>query len=376
MNQNTRSQSVSMALIAMLWGFVLNGFFLFLPFEASKNSATTTELFAAAGWVGLCLISIYVGRSFSQLIKSRFKRVVLVVKVLGLALIGVLSYPIYFVGWSWLLVTLAASISLSLLISRVVFSTVPKSANATSAFMGAAPLIGSLLVSLGFAFEQVRDNYLALVSLVAVFALWPGLRGEPIAQPRPPLESQTELHKPRVLIYAFLLGLGVALINTYVFERVAEVLSEAAEAANTGSLLVALASLAGVIASLMVAAKALARYSVLTLARMGSVLVTSGAIALVVAPDIALVGLAGVLVGAGFGLANGLELNLVSSAAQDAASRTALFGDLVAVTTIPFVFATLLGFGLSNLGQGTIPIFMVAAVLTALSIVALAIKRA
>ena len=96
---------------------------------------------------------------------------------------------------------------------------------------------------------------------------------------------------------------------------------------------------------------------------------------MVFAPEIALVGLAGVLVGAGFGLANGLELNLVSSATQDAASRTALFGDLVAVTTIPFVFATLFGFGLSNLGQGTMPIFVVAAALTALSFGALAIKR-
>ena len=367
---------MSLAFIAVLWGFVLNGFFLFLPFEASKNSTTATELFAAAGWVSLCLISIYIGRSFSKLIESRFKKVVLAVKVFGLSALGLVIYPLYFAGWSWLLVTLAASISLSLLISRVVFSTAPKNANAISAFMGAAPLIGSLVVSLAFSAQLIRDNYLPLASITALAALWQGLRGSPVAQPSPVVESQTQLHKPRVLIYAFLLGLGVAMINSFVFARIAEVLKGAAEeVAGTGSLLVALASFAGVIASLAVAARGLARYSVLTLARLGSVLVTAGAAALVFAPEISLVGLAGVLVGAGFGLANGLELNLVSSATQDAASRTALFGDLVAVTTIPFVFATLFGFGLSNLGQGTMPIFVVAAALTALSFGALAIKR-
>jgi MFS family permease len=179
------------------------------------------------------------------------------------------------------------------------------------------------------------------------------------------------------LAYGFLLGLGVALVNSYVFERIAEVThADSGEVASISSLLIFLSSLVGVAASLFAGTRLVQRIPRVTLARLAAVTISLGVIILLLATNIPLVALAGLLVGVGFGLTNGVELRLVHAASIGPAQRTALFGQFLAATTIPYVVASVVGLQLGVFTSGTTPVLLVALLAVSLSALMLRTREA
>jgi hypothetical protein len=178
-----------------------------------------------------------------------------------------------------------------------------------------------------------------------------------------------------LLSYGFLLGFGVALVNTNVYARIAEVIGgESSVVARLSSQLIFLASLVGVIASLVVGLRMLENFPRVALARLATAVVSLGVLVLILAEGIIAIGIAGFLVGIGFGLTNGVELRLVQAASAGSRERTALFGSFLAATTLPYVAAAIVGIQMAAVGWGTTPILVTALIASFLGLVSIRTK--
>jgi hypothetical protein len=363
-------------LISFLWGIMLNGFFLYVPYVADLSDFTDSEVITGVGWLIFSLIAVGVGRAHSTLANRQS------VRALVGALVVLLSVPALVFQdalgpWSWLFLSIPLSLTLSMHISRLVSNSEPSSIPGLSAWLGASPLLGLLVVSAAFSLDSVRGAYPLIAAVTVGVAMAAAL-----VEPGQGGDSSQEKHQARIgrgslLTYGFLLGLGVALVNSYVFERIAEVTeSDSNEVARLGSLLVLLSSLVGVVASLLAGARFVQRVPRVVLARLAAVTISLGVTVLLLAPTIPLVALAGILVGVGFGFTNGLELRLVHAASLGPAQRTALFGQFLAATTIPYVVASVVGLQLGVIVPGTTPVLLVALVAAALAAVTLRKKEA
>jgi MFS family permease len=178
-----------------------------------------------------------------------------------------------------------------------------------------------------------------------------------------------------LLSYGFFLGFGVALVNTNVYARIAEVIGgESSSVARLSSQLIFLASLVGVIASLVVGLRRLENFPRVALARLATAVVSLGVLVLIFAEGIIAIGIAGFLAGIGFGLTNGVELRLVQAASTGSRERTALFGSFLAATTLPYVAAAVVGIQIAALGWGTTPILVAALIASVLGLVSIRTK--
>lgn len=358
--------------ISLVWGFLLNGFFLYVPFVAELRGLADMEMVVAAGWLSFCAIALLVGRFFSTLEAARRTHFVasaaLILVPLALAASAISGQNTV----SWLVVNLPLSVILTLSISHVVARAQEFTPALVSAWLGATPLLGLLVISAGFSWGVFRDFYPYLALAAAVAASVPFLWRRNQEQLPPEKGSPAKLVAGSVLSYGFLLGFGVALVNTYVFERIAEVTrADADQVANVGSLLILGASVAGMISSLVIGVRSAQRFSRVAIARVSAAGVALGTLFLLLATDIFLVALAGLLVGIGFGVANGVELRLVQAASSTPPEGTSLFGKFLAVTTLPYVAASLLGLPLALLNLGTLPVLGVALISSVLSILSI-----
>lgn len=356
----------SLILISLLWGITLNGFFLYVPYVADLSDFPDSEVIIGAGWLVFSLIAVGVGRAHSTLANRQSVRA-LVGAVVVLLSVPALVFQDALGPWAWLFLSIPLSLTLAMHISRLVSDSEPSSIPGLSAWLGASPLLGLLVVSAAFSLDSVRGAYPLIAAVTVGVAI-----GAALVQPAQVGDSSQEWNHPQIargslLTYGFLLGLGVALVNTYVFERIAEVTeSDSNEVARLGSLLVLLSSLVGVVASLLAGARFAQRVPRVVLARLAAVIISLGVTVLLLAPTIPLVALAGVLVGVGFGFSNGLELRLVHAASLGPAQRTTLFGQFLAATTIPYVVASVIGLQLGVFVSGTTPVLIVALLATSL----------
>jgi hypothetical protein len=351
----------SLVLVALLWGFLLNGFFLYVPFTAKIGEPSESALATAIGWLSLCAVAIVVGRSYYGFLDTRHLRWITALLVVGLVVTGVLLDTVSRGPWGWIVLSVPLSIMLSFLISRIVGAGESQSLATVSAYLGATPLIGLLIVSAAFSLAFVQDLYPVLAGASVVIAAVDLLAGPTPAHSSAEDMGGVKILPASLLSYGFLLGFGVALVNTNVYARIAEVTGGDSDAtAGVSSQLIFLASLVGIAASLSTGLRVFQSISRLTLAKLAAAIVSLGVIVLLFADGIASIGIAGVLVGIGFGLTNGIELRLVDAASLGSRQRIELFGGFLAATTLPYVAAGVLGIQLAAPGWGTTPILVVA----------------
>ena len=362
-------------LVAMLWGVLLNGFFLYLPYVTGLGHAGESALATAIGWLTLCVVAIVVGRNYHGFLSKRCPRRITAFVVVALTAIGVIMDSIIAGPWGWIALSAALSITLSFLNSRIVGANGSHSMAKVSALLGATPPIGLLLVSATFSLAFVQDFYPALAGasvLIAIIYI--------IATPTHSISSGDDTGRVNILptsllSYGFLLGFGVALVNTNVYARIAEVIGgESSAVAGLSSKLIFLASSVGVIASLVMGLRRLENFPRVTLARLAAAVVSLGVLVLIFADGILAIGIAGFLVGIGFGLTNGVELRLVQAASTGSRERTALFGSFLAATTLPYAAAAVVGIQIAALGWGTTPILVAALIASVLGLMSIRTK--
>jgi predicted MFS family arabinose efflux permease len=362
-------------LVAMLWGFLLNGFFLYVPYMTGLGQVGESALATAIGWLVLCVVAIVVGRNYHGILSKRGPRRITAFVVVALAAIGVILDSVVAGPWGWIALSAALSITLSFLTYRIVGANGSHSLAKASALLGATPPIGLLLVSSTFSFAFVQNFFPALAGASVLIAII-----DIIATPTQPHSSGDDASRVNILpssllSYGFLLGFGVALVNTNVYARIAEVIGgESSVVARLSSQLIFLASLVGVIASLVVGLRMLENFPRVALARLATAVVSLGVLVLILAEGIIAIGIAGFLVGIGFGLTNGVELRLVQAASAGSRERTALFGSFLAATTLPYGAAAIAGIQIAAVGWGTTPILVTALIASFLGLVSIRTK--
>lgn len=360
-SSSSNNEVLSLVLLSTLWGLVLNGFFLYVPYLARNEVGSSLELIVSFSWFLLCCLAVSISRNYLKITRSKKLR------LFWFALIAIVNAfgAIYFfemkASWVWVFFSAAASTSIVFITNRLILFSTSGNLAQLSAWLGAAPLLGSLAISLVFYLTPLRDFYLIAISVVSLLVAIFALSGLAPAVEVGDQQEEKKVATSGLLQFGFLLGFAVAIVNTFVYLRLGELYqSTASEVAELGSLLIAIASLAGVVSSIAVSSRALRGVSRILLARIAPFLVAIGILVLLVAPNISWAGLAGVLVAVGFGLVNGLELSLVQIATTSLEQRIRLFGTYLAFSTVPYVFAGIAGMALIQQSTGTWPVFVAA----------------
>lgn len=80
----------SIVLLATIWGLVLNGFFLYVPFLVRTEHSGSLELIVSLSWMLLCIFAVLVGRNYLAITTSKKLKYFLFSMILALNLTGVI----------------------------------------------------------------------------------------------------------------------------------------------------------------------------------------------------------------------------------------------------------------------------------------------
>lgn len=347
------------------WGLLLNGFFIFLPELSNEINSNFFEVVTIAAWLAFMGAIWAVGKNFEVLIVNSGKLQFFVAQLLLVSAGVALSFSNLRI-WSWPVAAISVAIAIGITSSAALSRAASGNQNLISGLIGATPLLGSFLIAVLYPLLQISAYFVSitLIFSAATSTFYKLTRLHSINFEK---KSDPKINIRVLLWFGFLLSLAVASVNTYVYQRIDEVLGgDGQQVATTASTLIALAAAFGIVGSAITASQAMTKWNVVALARFASLLLSLGIVALLLATEIFMVAIAGSLIGLGFGLANGLELRMAMAATKESGSQLRMFTLLIVATTIPYVIAPALGFSLLGIGGGTAPI-LVAALLMAIS---------
>lgn len=344
------------------WLIVMPATVLTLALRADELSAqsgsTQYSLILGAGWVTLILALTIMGR-FSDLQQrkrnSRRRAVVFGIvgsMALGFALSQASSIALLATSWCALQIPAAAIITSSLAIASSQSSSNQK--GLVSGITGGAPV---LALFVGTLFAKSLDVSTASIFLVtsilgAACAIpllarpkTPGKPNETMSLKELPNSATTASTKfwRNFLIAAFLVSCTTASANGYLLIYTTDVVKLSSDdASQLVTTMVLIASSASLIAGLISGRLAYEHKSATRTYAVAAAAVGLSIALLILFPSTHTILFAGLIFGAGFGAANGLELTMYMNSFDDHTSAGDVLGRFSSVTTAPYVMVPLI----------------------------------
>lgn len=325
---------------------------------STQSGSTQYSLILGVGWVTLILALIIMGR-FSDLQQrkrnSRRRAVVFGIvgsMALGFALSQANSLLALATTWCALQIPAAAIITSSLAIASSQSSSNQK--GLVSGITGGAPVL-ALFVGTLFAKSlevSTASIFLATSTLGAICALpllarpkTPGKPNEPMPSKELPNFTSTTTTKfwRNFLIAAFLVSCTTASANGYLLIYATDVVKLSSEdATQLVTTMVLIASSASLIAGLITGRLAHSHKPATKTYAVAAAAVGLSIALLIIFPSTHTILIAGLIFGAGFGAANGLELTMYMNSFDDHTSAGDALGRFSSVTTAPYVIVPLI----------------------------------